>query len=143
MKKEIAQEWLLDSRGQSALNLPLLQKLLFRLAQEWAVNFDIDEYLEFLDILYSRIIEKVVVGENDKAQVSSQVYLAHLHLDFPREEVVSKEKEERNIGKQDLAGWLLCEEDEPVDDDYNYRYIEDKKEMVLRKYKKRKDQDHK
>jgi len=123
--------------------LPLLQKLLFRLAQEWAVNFDIDEYLEFLDILYSRIIEKVVVGENEKGQVASTVHLAHLQLDFPREEIVAKEKEERNIGKQDLAGWMLCEEDEAVDDEFNYRYIEDKKEMVLRKYKKRKDQDHK
>jgi len=97
--------------------------------------------LELLDVLYSRIIEKVVVGESDRQQVWSLIHIPTLRLDFPKEEVVCKEKEERNIGKQDLAGWIICEDTEPVDDDFNYRYIEDKKEMVLRKYKKRKDQD--
>lgn len=46
----------MDSQGQQGLNFSQLTKVLFRIAHEWAVNIDLDEYLELLTKIYQRII---------------------------------------------------------------------------------------
>jgi hypothetical protein len=48
MASEIAQEWLMDSRGQPEITQNILGKILFRVAHWWSTNIDFDEYLELL-----------------------------------------------------------------------------------------------
>ncbi len=55
MNSEIAQEWIMDSRGLKALSFSLLTKLLFRIAHQWAINIDLDEYIDLLQRIYERI----------------------------------------------------------------------------------------
>lgn len=48
MAKEVANDWLLDSCGHSEMTINLFQKYLFRIAHQWAVNLDLDEYCDLL-----------------------------------------------------------------------------------------------
>ena len=60
MDSEVAQEWILDSRGQSEMSQVTLGKVLFRVAHSWATNIDIEEYVDLLQKIYSRITYKRV-----------------------------------------------------------------------------------
>ena len=57
---EIAQEWILDSRGQPEITQVIMGKVLFRIAHSWATNIDIDEYIDLLQKIYARITYKRV-----------------------------------------------------------------------------------
>ena len=61
MEAEIEEEWLFDSRGEEAMNFPLFTKLLHRIAAQWCIHIDLDEYIELLQKIYERIILKRVV----------------------------------------------------------------------------------
>ena len=64
MEKEIAQEWIMDARGQTKMDLNLFQKLLFRIAHFWGTHVDIPEYVELLEKIYERITcKKIIRGE--------------------------------------------------------------------------------
>jgi len=68
MAKEIAQEWVMDARGEKEMSLLLFQKALFRLAHSWATHIDIKEYNELLEKVYERIIVKRVTRGADGSQ---------------------------------------------------------------------------
>ena len=57
---ELAHEWLLDSHGQTEITQVILGKILFRVAHWWSTNVDIDEYIDMLQRVYSRITFKRV-----------------------------------------------------------------------------------
>ena len=67
MSKEIDQEWLQDSQGQATLNLHLFTKVLFRIAHQWSVHIDLDEYIELLTKVYTRITIRKVIRASDGA----------------------------------------------------------------------------
>ena len=68
--KEIAQEWVLDSCGESEMSLLLFQKLLFKIAHSWATHVDTKEYVELLEKLYDRItVKRVTRGATGKQEI--------------------------------------------------------------------------
>ena len=70
MEKEIEQEWIMDTRGQSEMSLILFQKLMFRIAHFWATHIDIAEYVELLNKVYERITcRKIIRGANGAVEV--------------------------------------------------------------------------
>jgi len=55
MESEIEAEWIMDSLGNTELTLHLFTKVLFRVAHNWAMHVDRDEYCEILDKVFRRI----------------------------------------------------------------------------------------
>jgi hypothetical protein len=58
-------------------------------------------------------------------------------VECPKEEVAVKERGERSIDQQDTTNWIECDEDEENQSDYHYKYVEDKEKMILKKYKRK------
>jgi len=51
------------------MSLILFQKLLFRISHYWTIHIDIEEYVEFLNKLYDRIIVKQIIRGADGSKV--------------------------------------------------------------------------
>ena len=80
------------------MNITLFIKLLFRIAHGWAINIDLEEYVEILDKVYDRITaKKVMRGKRGVVEIVR-----------PRIQVnIFQEKEE-----EDGAEWESCLSDE-------------------------------
>ena len=77
MESEIEEEWALDSRGLPDLSFHLLTKVLFRVAHQWCVNIDLDEYVEMLNRVYDRIIcYSQVVTNSRTLNISPQIIVS-------------------------------------------------------------------
>ena len=71
MRREVAQEWIYDARGQKSMSLIMFQKLLFRIAHGWATHIDVDEYVELLERVYERItVKQIIRGETGKVELA-------------------------------------------------------------------------
>lgn len=68
VESELHHEWLLDSRGQSEISQVILGKILFRVAHWWSTNIDMDEYIDMLQRVYSRITFKRVYDVRNESQ---------------------------------------------------------------------------
>lgn len=74
MEAEIEEEWVMDSRGLPDLTFHLLTKVLFRIAHQWCVNIDIEEYIDTLSRIYDRIIcYSQVVTNSRTLNISPQI----------------------------------------------------------------------
>jgi hypothetical protein len=83
MESEIAQEWLMDARGQPSMTQNVLAKVLFRVAHWWSTNIDLDEYLHMLQLIYSRITYKRVFICSEEAV---RTFYPKIQIAFPLEE---------------------------------------------------------
>ena len=125
MGKEIAAEWLMDSRGQAEMTLLLFQKAMFRIAHIWACHIDLKEYIELLEKVYCRIIaKKVIRGATGQTEIVMPRIAVEIFQD----------------GKMDgLDDWMECEDDEEEDvETFEYKHEEDAETLVMKKFKKRK-----
>lgn len=68
IESELAHEWLLDSHGQAEITQVVLGKILFRVAHWWSTNIDIDEYVDLLQRVHSRITFKRVYDVRTESQ---------------------------------------------------------------------------
>jgi len=117
MTTEIEQEWLMDASGGEGMNLHVFTKLLFRIVHQFAVHIDIDEYLELLQKIYSRItVRKVIKAQDGKTLVcypTVQVEVVNEFIDgedpFP---VVG--------GGTDSVLWEPCNDEEEEKPDHDY-----------------------
>lgn len=61
MSVEIEHEWSMDCSGAEEMNLHIFTKLLFRIAHQYAVHIDLDEYIELLNKIYHRITVRMAI----------------------------------------------------------------------------------
>ena len=54
----------MDSKDSNSMTYKQFTKTLFRIANEWSTNFDLEEYVDFLQKIYDRITLKKVTKEN-------------------------------------------------------------------------------
>jgi len=133
MAAEIEQEWLMDSNGQPELTLHLFNKVLFRVAHQWGVNIDLQEYRELLMKVYQRITMKKVICARDNnvivAHPTIQVEILAPEVDGP--DPFSSSEQEQNLE------WEDCQSDEEEKAECEYWYQEDKNTLTVKKMKKR------
>ena len=131
--KEIDQEWLQDSQGQATLNLHLFTKVLFRIAHQWAVHIDLDEYIELLTKVYARItVRKVIRASDGSALLCYPTIYSEI---IPEEE--NAEAFAPNTSGADEALLEPCASDEEDKEGWDYKYLEDAGSMTLKKHKKK------
>lgn len=87
MNSEICQEWILDTKNSNEMNYTQFRATLFRIANEWATNFDLEEYVDFLNKIYERITLKKITNESGVIIVSPTI-----QVEFPIEETKVKEQ---------------------------------------------------
>ena len=127
MDKEIAQEWIMDARGQSRMDLNLFQKLLFRVAHFWGTHVDIPEYVELLQKIYERITcKRIIRGQTG----TSEIVIPRIAVDIYQDQDLDEDE-----------GYLTCEEGEEDMSDYTYKDMEDEEGIVKRYKKRRPDED--
>jgi hypothetical protein len=97
VRKEVSQEWIKDARGMREMNLTLFMKTLYRIANNWCVHIDLNEFIELLTRVYQRITCKKITREDGSEEVA-----------LPRIQVeIFQEKAE-----EDGAEWESCSEGE-------------------------------
>ena len=133
MSKEIDQEWQQDSMGNDEMSLHLFTKLLFRIAHQWAVHIDLDEYLELLQKIYDRITIRKVIKASDSSII---MCYPTIHTQI----IPDKESEEvfapSNSGA-DAALLEACNSDEEEKPGFAYVFVEDEFTLTVQKHKKR------
>ena len=97
VSKEVAEEWIHDARGQTEMNMSMFIKTLHRIANNWAVHIDLNEFIEVLTRIYERITCKIITRKDGRQDVA----LPRIQVD------IFQEKEE-----EDGAEWLSCLSDE-------------------------------
>ena len=109
--------------------------MLFRVAHWWCTNIDIDEYVDLLEKIYVRIIDKAIMSFYGEVENEIKAYV---YVTFPNEEKKYKD----NGGKVDKAifsdDWLECRSDESNRSECDYKYEEDAEKMVVKKFKRNK-----
>jgi hypothetical protein len=81
MDKEIRDEWIMDSRGNSCMKYSLFVKALFRVVHWWAVDIDLEQYTDLLTKIYERITCKYHVEIDKRTQI-----LPKIEVGFPMDE---------------------------------------------------------
>lgn len=133
MTKEIDQEWQQDSLGNDEMSLHLFTKLLFRIAHQWAVHIDLDEYLEILQKLYDRItVRRVIKASDGSSCVCYPTITTQIIPDKESEEVFAA-----NGSGADAALLEACASDEEEKKGYDYQFVEDEFSLTVKKHKKR------
>lgn len=138
MNSEIANEWLMDSRGLEDMSQIVLGKVLFRVAHWWSTNVDFDEYIDLMQRVYQRITYKTVY---DSRFESVSKHYPVIQVTFPAEEKHISETVVRGISGGGLGGdtdWMECASNESNKSDFEYKYEEDPARMIVKKLKKRK-----
>jgi hypothetical protein len=77
----------MDSKGQSGLSFSLLAKLLYRIANQWAIHIDLDEYCDLLHSIFQRItcMRTVTTGGQDLDIIEHVIY-GEIWITFPIDE---------------------------------------------------------
>jgi hypothetical protein len=133
MAKEIDQEWHMDSLGNQEMNLHLFTKLLFRIAHQWAVHIDLDEYLELLQKIFDRItIRKVIKAGDGSIVICYPTIQCVIIPDKDSEEVFAP-----NASGAETALLEPCGSDEEEKLGYDYQFVENEFSLTVRKHKKR------
>jgi hypothetical protein len=123
MEAQVAQEWVYDSHNSNVMDQNLFMKFIFRIAHQWATSIDINEYIELLEKVYSRITHKVIVRSSGATQV------AYPHIQV----TIDQEKQPQNEDFGD-ADWEMCEEGEEEEPDhFTYEQRDDGKTYKQRK----------
>jgi hypothetical protein len=137
MNSEIANEWLMDSRGLDDMSQIVLGKVLFRVAHWWSVNVDFDEYIDLMQRVYQRITYKRVY---DSRNESVSEHFPVIQVTFPNEEKRINETVVRGVGGGAVGDtdWMECASNESNKSDFEYKYEEDPARMIVKKLKKRK-----
>jgi hypothetical protein len=138
MESEISQEWLQDSRGQGEITQNVLAKILFRIAHYWCTNIDLDEYIDMLQRIYSRITYKRVYYT--ESETVKEVY-PRIQISFPSEEKRISETVVRSGAAAHSAEddeWLECASNESMDPDYEYDTKTDDNQMKAMRIKRKK-----
>ena len=136
MSSEIAQEWLMDCRGQAEITQNILGKILYRVAHWWSTNVDLEEYLDLLQRIYDRITFKKAY---DTRTESVSDHFPLIQVSFPNDEKHISETVIRDAGKNAAdTEWMECASNESNKSDYEYKYEEDPARMIVKKLKKRK-----
>ena len=136
MESEIAQEWLQDSRGQGEISQNVIAKILFRVAHYWATNIDLDEYLDLLTKLYSRLSYKRVYLTESESLTS--IY-PRIQIGFPLEEKRINETVVRGGANALEEGeWLECASNESMESDFEYETRTDDVQMKAVRIKRKK-----
>jgi len=124
----------MDSKGQGGLSFYALTRLLFRVAHSWCTNVDLDEYVDFLFQLYARICSRFACDKGSDYEVFPRI-----NVQFPNDELKYKESGGDLAQGGDNNEWLECRSDESNKSDYDYKYEEDPDNMMVKKYKKMKN----
>lgn len=106
------------------MTITLFHKLIFKIAHQWCTHIDLNEYIEFLEKLYHRIIVKKAV-KADGTQVPSEPLI---QVELFQEDVTNKAS-----GDDD---WIECASDESSNSLFEYKYMEDPEQLVVKKMKK-------
>ena len=94
-----------------------------------------DEYLDFLQRVYDRIIFKKVY---DTRNESVSEHYPRILVTFPNEEKRISETVVRGVSNPADTEWMECASNESNKSDYEYKYEEDPASMIVKKLKKRK-----
>lgn len=117
------------------MSFDLFSHLLFRLAHAWTIHVDLEEYLNFLENLYSRITVKAVILSGYRDQL-----LPKITISFPEEEdKIEKEDKDENEDKVKDSGaeeWEEVASDSSNKSDFEYKYEEDETQIAIKKYKR-------
>ena len=133
MTKEIDQEWQQDSLGNDEMSLHLFTKLLFRIAHQWGVHIDLDEYLEILKKIYDRItVRKVIKSSDGSSCICYPTITTQIIPDKESEEVFAP-----NNSGADASLLEACASDEEEKQGYDYQFLEDEFNLTVKKHKKR------
>jgi hypothetical protein len=137
MRKEIEEEWIMDSASQNALTLHLFTKLLFRIAHQWATNIDLAEYVELLEKIFQRITMRKVIkastGEAILCYPTIQVEIIPETGSFDGEDPFGLA-----ALKTENALIEPCQSDDEDETNYDYVYIEDPETLTVTKNRRRK-----
>jgi len=124
----------MDNRGQPELNYSLFTKLLFRIAHQWAINIDLEEYIDLLNKIYQRItIKKTISDKNGVKELRP-----YLLITFPLDEKKIKDNGGKLESQAKLDEWLECRSNESEKSAFVYEYKEDPENMITKKFKKAK-----
>ena len=133
MDSALKDEWLNDCRGQSELSFQLFTKLIFRIAHQWCVHVDLDEYIDFLERLYSRITRLDVYKTELKTKTTLTPIIT---VSFPSLEKKTLEGQGEANATVEVDDWMECRSNESEVTEYEYQYREDETTMRTKKFKK-------
>lgn len=140
--------WKRDTECSDQMDFSCFHKAMFRVAHQWCINLDVIEYVSFISMLFKRVTMRRVFSP-DRPE-TGEVVLPNVYLEFPAEEEtifdelarVKAEQAEGEDAKDEgpVADWESCLSDESQDSRYEYNYVEDEKNMQMKKYKRLKQQ---
>lgn len=122
----------MDSSNHGALNLHLFSRLLFRIANQWAVHIDLEEYIEILEKIFERITVRKALSLADS---SVKVCYPTIMVDVIADEE-EKEQFVPNPIELDSSMFEKCEPDEPVLGDHEYHWMEEPETLTAAKYRR-------
>jgi hypothetical protein len=123
---EVTKQWKRDSSGLDEMSQVLFQKLLFTIAHYWCIHIDVEEYEEFMDKLYNRIIHKKIIRGSDGSEVTL----------LP--EIFCRLTQEVKGEEDDDMDWKSCFSRESQNDFYEYEQREDPNSNEVKMYKRKK-----
>ena len=126
---EVTKQWKRDSTGLDEMSQTLFQKLLFTIAHYWCIHIDVEEYVEFLEKLYNRIIVKKIIRGADGTEVD---LLPEIFCELTQE--VKGEEDDEN-------DWKSCFSSESQNDFYEYDQREDPNTNAVKMYKRKKQEE--
>ena len=94
---------------------------------------DLDEYVDFLDKLYSRVTWKVAITDGVRNHI-----LPTFEVRFPVDELKLASNAQPAPVEEDNEDWKSCVSGEDNDPDFDYKYEEDEEKNDVKKYKRAK-----
>lgn len=127
MQQQVAQEWFYDSHNTDEMDQNLFSKFIFRIAHQWATSISINEYVELLEKIYQRIVNRKIVRSSGTVDVA-----------LPTIQITIDQDKQPQSEEFEDAEWESCAEDDSEEEAFNYETRDDGK-----KYKQRKPDDNK
>jgi hypothetical protein len=126
----------MDNANAGSLSLHLFSRLLFRIANQWAVHIDLEESVEILEKIFERITVRKALN---MYKSTSKICYPTIYIDIIADEE-EKEQFTPNPIEVDQSMFEKCESGEPILADHEYHWLEEAETLTAAKYKRPKIQ---
>lgn len=124
---ELKHQWKSDAAGLDTMGMSQFTKLIFKIVHAWAIHVDLEEYIEFLNKLYDRVIIKKIVRGGDG---SVDILLPEIYTEITQEDPEAEEPEN---------DWVSCVSAESQDNNFfEYKHDEDPETLAVKMFKRKK-----
>lgn len=124
---ELKHQWKSDGAGLETMGMSQFTKLLFKIVHTWAIHVDLEEYIEFLNKLYDRIIVKKIVRGDDG---TTDLLLPEIYTEITQDDPEADEPDNE---------WVSCGSNESQDNNFfEYKHDEDPETLAMKMFKRKK-----